>query len=187
MTDTCKLAQKANRLIDDSVNGVVHSMFFHNHMHNVWVNNVLHFLTEFLRAHLNDSLDNVVPQLRDSPGFMSLACFIDKMSSIFANYPKGIGEVFRRWMMDDHSGEILLHVERQEYDVRQDVASMAVMEIYWNRNYCVEFSNEMINYYGKSEKILVHNLMLLILSVDIIDVPWLWSTLHISIFTLMFG
>ena len=28
MTDTCNSAQKANRLIADSVNGVVYSMFF---------------------------------------------------------------------------------------------------------------------------------------------------------------
>ena len=61
MTDTCKLAQKANRLIDDSVNGVVHSMFFHNHMRNVWVEILLDSLTEFLRSHFNVSLDEVTP------------------------------------------------------------------------------------------------------------------------------
>ena len=53
MTDTCNSSQKANQLIAASVNGVVHSMFCHNHMHNVWVKNVLDYLTEFLRAHPN--------------------------------------------------------------------------------------------------------------------------------------
>ena len=53
MTDTCNSSQKANQLIAASVNGVVHSMFCHNHLHNVWVKNVLDYLTEFLRAHPN--------------------------------------------------------------------------------------------------------------------------------------
>ena len=51
ITDTCNSAQKANILIAASVNGVVHSMFCHNHLRNVWVNNVIDSLTEFLRAH----------------------------------------------------------------------------------------------------------------------------------------
>ena len=57
MTDTWNSAQKANRLIDDSINGVVHSMFYYNHLSNVWVKNVIDSLTEFLRENLNASLD----------------------------------------------------------------------------------------------------------------------------------
>ena len=74
MTDTCNSAQKANQPISAYVNGVVNSMFSHNHIRNVWVKNVLDSLTEFLRAHLNDSLDKVAPELRVSTGFISLAC-----------------------------------------------------------------------------------------------------------------
>ena len=85
-------------------------MFCHNHLRNFWVNNVLDSLTEFLRAHLNDSLDKVAPELQVSPGFMSLACAFDKMFSLCANYPKGLGEVFCQWIMDNHSGELLFHV-----------------------------------------------------------------------------
>ena len=57
MTDTCRLSQKSNRLIATSVNGVVCSICFHNHLSNVWVKNVLDSLTGFLIAHLNESLD----------------------------------------------------------------------------------------------------------------------------------
>ena len=78
MTDTCNSAQKANRLIAASVNCVVYSMFFHNHLRNVWVNNVLDSLTDFLRAHPNDSLYVVAPELRISPGFMSIAISFEK-------------------------------------------------------------------------------------------------------------
>ena len=31
---------------------------------------------------------------------------------------------------------------------------MYEMAIFWNKNYCVEFLDEMISYYGKSEKYL---------------------------------
>ena len=63
--------------------------------------------------------------------------------------------------------------------------SMAAMEIFWNRNYCVEFLDDMISYYGKSENILVRNLMILIYSVDIIAVSRLWYIMHIAIVMLM--
>ena len=61
MTDTFKSAQNANQLTAASINGVIHSMFCIYHLRNVWVNNVLDSLNEFLRAHLNVSLDEVAP------------------------------------------------------------------------------------------------------------------------------
>ena len=185
MTDTCNSAQKANRLIADSVNVFVHSMFFHNHLHNIWVKNVLDSLTELLIAHLNDNLDEVAPELHVSPGLISLACAFDKMFSLCANYPKGLGKVFRQWMMDDHSDELLFHVERLSSGGRQDVASMAAMSIFWNRNYCVELLDETIRYCGRSENVLARNLTILISSVEIIAVSRLWSILQIAIFMLM--
>ena len=69
-------------------------------------------LTAFLRAHLNDSLDEVAPELSVSPGFMSLYCDFEKMFSLCANYPKGLGKVFCQLIMDNHSGELIFHVER---------------------------------------------------------------------------
>ena len=65
---------------------------------------------------------------------MSLARALDKMFSLYVNYPKGLGEVFRQWMMDNNSGEILFHVERTASGGRQDVKSMAAMENFWNIN-----------------------------------------------------
>ena len=94
MNDICNSAQKANRLIADYVDDVVHSMFLHNHLRNVWLKNVIDSLTEFLRAHLNDSLDKVTTELRVSSRLMSRECAFDKVFSLCADYPKGLGEVF---------------------------------------------------------------------------------------------
>ena len=72
--------------------------------------------------------------------------------------------------MDNNSGELLFHVERFSPVGQQDVASMAAMEIFWNRNYFVELLDDMISYCGKSENIRARNLMILISSIDIIAV-----------------
>ena len=109
MNDTCNSEHKENLLISTSVNGVVHSMFWHNHLGNIWVKNVLDSLTEFLRSHLNYSLDEAAPELRVSPGFMSLARDFEKLFSLCANYPKGIGKVFCQCIMYNQSGELIFH------------------------------------------------------------------------------
>ena len=44
--------------------------------------NVLESLTEFLGAHFNDIHEEVAPELRFSPGFMSLARDFDKIFSL---------------------------------------------------------------------------------------------------------
>ena len=110
-----------------------------NHLRNVWVKNVLGALSEFLKAHLHDSLDEIAPEVRVSPGFVSFARAFDKMFSLYANYPKGWGKIFRQWMKDKHRGKLHFHVERAVSDGRQDIASMAAMAMFWNRNYCVDF------------------------------------------------
>ena len=126
--------------------------------------NELDSLTEFLRAPPNDSLYEVAPELRVSHGFMSLACAFEEIFSLFANYPKGIGEVFCQWIMDDNFGELLFHVERAASGGRQDVVSIAATAIFWNRNYCVEFLDDMIRCCSKSENILALNPIILLFS-----------------------
>ena len=80
------------------------------------------------------------------PDLISFACAVDKELSFCANYPKGHGALFLAWMKDNHPGELLLHVERAAKGGRMDVASMAALAIYWNRNYYVEFLEEMLTY-----------------------------------------
>ena len=63
-------------------------MFCHNHLRNIWVKNVLGSLTEFLRANINASIDEVAPALRVSPCFMSLARSFDKNLVSVQNIPR---------------------------------------------------------------------------------------------------
>ena len=134
-----------------------------------------------MRAHLYDSLDEIAEELRVSPSFISFARAIDKEFSLCANYPKGHGAIFQEWMKDNHPGELLLHVERALSGGRQDIASMAAMAIYWNRNYYVEFLDEMKTYSDKDDNILVNNLHAMLISSEMVSVARLWSILHISL------
>jgi hypothetical protein len=112
MTDTCNAAQAMNRKLSREIHGVTHNLFCWNHLRNVHVKNVLEALTNFLKAHFSDSLETIAPEFRVSPGFISFARAFDKMFSLCANYPKGWGEIFRQWMKENHSGELLFSVER---------------------------------------------------------------------------
>ena len=181
MTDTCNGARKTNRMTCEDVNGVVHSLYCHNHLRNVWVKNVLESLTSYLKDHLHDSLDEIAPELRVSPSFNSFARAFDKMFSLCANYPKGYGELFRQWMKENHAGELLLHVERAAGG-RQDVNSMAALAMFWNRNYCLEFMADILRFGGKrKDNILLNNLFVMQSSVEMISVTRLWSIFHIAI------
>ena len=181
MTDTCNPALKASRITCTKVNGVVHSLYCHNHLRNVWVKNVLLSLTDFLRAHLFDSLEEIADDLRVSPNFMTFARAIDKEFSLCANYPKGHGAWFLNWMEEEHCGELLLHVERALSGGRQDVVSMASLAIFWNRNYYVEFLDDVKTYSDSDNNILVNNLHTMLISSEMIALARLWAILHISI------
>ena len=83
-----------NHLIAANINGVIHSLFYHNHLRNFCVKNVLDSLTEFLRAHLNDILGEVPTDLRVSPVFMSLARDFEKCLFSVKNIPRVLARYF---------------------------------------------------------------------------------------------
>ncbi len=61
-------------------------MYCYNHLRNVWVKNVLNLLNDFMRGHLNESLDEIAPELRVSPNFITFARAFDKEFSLCANW-----------------------------------------------------------------------------------------------------
>ena len=62
-----------------------------------------------------------------------------------------------------------------------DVVSMASMAIYWNRNYCVDFLDNMISYCGREDNILACNQMMLLSSVEFAAVARSWYIFHLAI------
>ena len=80
-------------------------------------------------------------------------------------------------MKENHSVELLFNADRACKD-RMDVVSMALMEIYWNRNHCINLLNKMISCCGREDNILACNQMMLLSSVDMLSmlvrVEWMW-------------
>ena len=93
-------------------------------------------------------------------------------SSLCANYPIGHQGLFRQWMKVNHPGELLWHVGRAASGGRQDVASMAALAIFWNRNYCIDFLDKILTYgdAGAKDNILANNLWILLSSVEMVAV-----------------
>ncbi len=60
---------------------------------------------------------------------------------------------------------------------------MAVLDIYWNRNYYVEFLHKMKTYREKKDhqNILADNLHTMLISTEMISVTRLWSILQVAI------
>ena len=86
-------------------------------------------------------------------------------------------------MKENHSGELLFHVER-DCKGRMDVVlmvSMAPMEICCNCNCCVNFLDKMIIYCGREENILACNQIMLLSSVEFAAVAHLWYIFHLAI------
>ena len=125
ITDTCKSAHKTNRLLAQIVDR--HSLFCHHHQRNVLVKNILDMISNYVSTLIKDNLEEIAPELRVSPRFENMCHAFDKEFSLCANYPKGWGSNFRQWMKENHSGELLFHVERDckgIMDVHQDVAEI---------------------------------------------------------------
>ena len=90
---------------------------------------MLDMIRNYMSTLIKDNLEENAPELRVSPRFENMCRAFDKEFSLCANYPKGWGSNFRLWMKENHSGELLFHVERA-CKGRMDVVSMVSMEIY---------------------------------------------------------
>ena len=105
----------------------------------------------------------------------------DKVSSLCANHPNDWGKMCHMRMKDNHSGELIFHVEQAASGTRMDSASVAVLDIYWNHNFCVEFLEEMQMFCSLNDNIPTHNLWVMLTYVEMIAVARLLSSLYLSI------
>ena len=103
----------------------------------------------------------------------------DKEFSLCATYAKGHGMLFCEWMKHNHSGKLLMHVERASGS-RQDLFLIGSLAIYWNRQYCVEFLDEQLRVPGKGN-ILQENLFVILSSAEMVALSRLCSIIYLSI------
>ena len=99
--------------------------------------------------------------------------------SLTANYPKGHGELFREWIIENYPMEFLLHAERAAGS-RQDLICMGADAVYMNRPLNVEFLDEKLRMIG-NENILQKNPITILSSLEMIDVSCFFSILHVAV------
>ena len=99
--DTCHAATIVHKISVEYFGDVVLQQEFHKHLINVWLGGFEKELSSYLTNLLRSSLDEIDPTLRVKTLFSVLAHAYDKGFSLSANYPKGFGELFIEWMMDD--------------------------------------------------------------------------------------
>ena len=181
ITDTCSTAQKLRRILVSAIEG---SLDFDcmNHLRCVWINGVEKALTSHLNCLLRASLDEIDPRLRVTASINAVIRAVDKEFSLSANYPKGHGELFLEWMRENHSGELLLHVERAAGS-RQDLSTEGCMAIVMNYPYYLEFLDEHLRKKEKTREIsiLQQNLFVALSSEEMLALARLMSILHLSV------
>ena len=100
-------------------------------------------VTAQLRDILRDSMEHIAPELRVTCVFSAMARAWDKFFSLSANYPKGQGEHFARWLKKKRPGVPLYHVEGASGS-RHDLCLMAAPAIYMNRYVCFDYANYLL-------------------------------------------
>lgn len=179
ITDTCNHARKEQEILQYEIGGDTHKVDCFNHMRCVVIKNILIRLNEFTSEFLKDSLDEISPVLRVSTSLEAVLIAFDKEFSLCANYPKGHGELFLTWLRMKYPNELLFHVERSGGG-RQDLALMASLPIYWNREWCTEFLDERLRVPG-NESILQRNLFTVLTSAEMVAVTRLLAIMHIAV------
>ena len=89
MTDTCKSANKTNRLLSQIVDRYL--LFCNHHQRNVWVKNMLDVIRNYVSTLIKDNLEEIAPELRVLPRFENMCRAFDKEFSLCASYAKGWG------------------------------------------------------------------------------------------------
>jgi hypothetical protein len=180
-TDTCNAAQKDRRLLVQEAGDdvTIYQQDCMQHLRCVWINGVSKAINVFMRAFLNDSLEEISSFLRVSPDLMHVIIAYHKEFSLTANYPKGHGEQFLAWVRKHYPNEFLLHTERANGN-RQDLVCMGADAIFMNRPLNVEFLDKRLRVRG-NENILQQNLFIILSSLEMMAVSRFYSILHVSV------
>ena len=131
-----------------------------------------------MRDQLQDELDCIDQRLRVSPNIEMVLRAVDKEFSLCANYPKGHGEIFGKWMSKNHPGALLLHVERASGS-RKDLCVEGSGALYWNRKYWIEFLDKQLRTPG--DNILQENLFIILSSCEMTALARVCTIIHLSI------
>ncbi len=85
--------------------------------------------------------------------FTLFARAYEKEFSLAANYPRGHGESFAKWMKENYPGELLFHVE-STHGSHQDIMITAALAIAMNQSFNIEFLDYCLRMSDKNDHVL---------------------------------
>ena len=133
------------------------------------------------KGDLENSIKHISPVWRVSSDVKDIIHLMHKEFSLTANYPKGHGQIFCNWFLENHAGEFLFQTERTAGS-RQDIVAMGSLALYWNRNVYIEFLSDRMKWYGGDDKnILQSCLWMELTSLEVATSARLFSILYLSL------
>ena len=83
-------------------------MDFHNHLYNVWIDQINKSLSNYLAELLKVDLPLLDNNLRVSIYYEHLLILVDKCFTLTCKYYKGCGEKFDHWLQEYYTGVLMM-------------------------------------------------------------------------------
>ena len=148
-TDTCPTTQLFHNLYKDKLD--VYEGYCFIHICDVWAGNVHKGVSSWAKDTLKTNLKNISHVWRVSYDVKDIIHSLHKAFSLTANYPKGCGQLFRKFFLEKHAGEYLFQTKHTA-SLRQDIVAMGSLVLYYDRNVYLEFLADRMKWYSVGTK-----------------------------------
>ena len=152
-----------------------------HHLRNIWFGRVTTQFSKTLANLLQDDLAKVPAILCISTEINDLLQCVEKEFGFNANYAKGHGSMFEKWMHTYHPTSYLFHISLACGGARQDLGVEGAPALLMNVPYYTQFLNWGLSIGINSDCILQRKFFTMFWSMEKIALLCLLSILHISI------
>ena len=193
MTDTCntaklhrtmlleaiKEAAKEIGVADEDITVFVGDCW--HHLRNIWFGAAIIKLSKFLDGVLREDLEAIpfIYRVGSKTDITELLRAIEKEFALTANYAKGHGSMFKKWMLTYHPRALLYPVARALGGNRQDIGVEGSPAVYMNLRYYLSFLDWRLSI--TSDNILQKSLFYTLQSAEMVGLLRVLSILHISV------
>ena len=195
IADTCANACKFRYLLAGHIRGValnndipedqiqIFQADCWQHLRNVRFGDIINQLSGMLSGVLESDLNDISPFLRVTIEVIALLRVLIKYFTETANYAKGHGSCFYHYMRTYYPKAYVYLVARGLGGNHQDTGVEGAIASITNILYYLEFLNWILSCGGKMESILGKNLSILLQSIEVVFMVYVFSILHITICT----
>ena len=140
------------------------------HLHNIWFGAIIKQLSKWLANILEDDLKKIPAIYCNSTEIEDLLCCTEKEFHSNANYAKGHGSLFEKWMHTYNPTPYLYPVVRACGSARQDLGIKGVPAVLMNLQFYLKFLNWWLSFGIGSNCILQRKLFTVLRSTNMVAV-----------------